>query len=345
MPRSSCATYHVSSDWSHVSCLPLPDYGAAFNKAGSATMRHHPVFSEYTPWLGTWPSTPLGVDFLGFRFEFKSYCNWAYMIQSAAYAIRAGLCSMLARRVQPGDQVQMSWPLISEEYFEYIDIMTAVLEFANAQRRRPFVLVELGAGYGHWSFTALAALRQKAPRAQYQMVLVDVLDTLEPVVARLATANNARGGSIHFHAGAVTDSGNLSRAQQKNAQRNARTYAGVWKAARSNVSVTALTLDELLAQYSLPHCIDLLDVDIQGGEFGLLSERTVRAITPRVRRVHIGLHSTKREAIDALVRAFGGSGWNKGWHFDKGVGATPFGSVRFADGVMSWQNPNATWCA
>ena len=200
--------------------------------------------------------------------------------------------------------------------------------------------------YGHWSFTAQAALRQQAPEAQYVMLLVDVLDTLEPVVARLAADNNAQRGSIRFHAGAITDSGNLSAAQRMDAERNARTYAGVWRTARpSETSVRAISLIELLERYSLPACIDMIDVDIQGGEYGLLTERVVRAITPRVRHVHIGLHSSRRAQNAMLARAFEANGWIKGWHFlPSGARPTPFGTVPFADGVLSWKNQHATAC-
>eukprot|EP00966_Prymnesium_polylepis_P139408 3221433-Prymnesium_polylepis.1 len=47
--------------------------------------------------------------------------------------------------------VQTRWPVMAEEYFEYVDVLTAVDKYASsgAHSDRPFAFVELGSGYGH----------------------------------------------------------------------------------------------------------------------------------------------------------------------------------------------------
>jgi hypothetical protein len=126
-----------------------------------ATRRHHDAFSAFRPWKGRWPSSGL-VDFLGVAFDDprSTYCNWAYGRQRKPYASRAVVCDLLGA-LQPNAEVQLSWPVVSEEYFEYIDVLASVHEYATEQLQggrspsRPYVFVELGAGYGHWRSSTL----------------------------------------------------------------------------------------------------------------------------------------------------------------------------------------------
>jgi hypothetical protein len=68
--------------------------------------------------------------------------------------------------------LQTQWPVVSEEYFEYADVLDAVTEYTQLNEKqggnRPFAFVEIGAGYGHWTFAAHRALMQKAPEASYR---------------------------------------------------------------------------------------------------------------------------------------------------------------------------------
>src|SRR5690349_6150133 len=49
-------------------------------------------------------------------------------------------------------------PLVSEEYFELIDVIAAV-----RSARQQFTMVEVGAGYGRWLVRAAVALRRINP--------------------------------------------------------------------------------------------------------------------------------------------------------------------------------------
>ena len=91
---------------------------------------HDPVFSAFRPWRGTWPASDVAVDFLGVFIHRSAYCNWAYLAQRHPYAIRVRMCQ-LQQKLRPGTAVQLSWPLVSEEYFEYVDVLTVVREYVG----------------------------------------------------------------------------------------------------------------------------------------------------------------------------------------------------------------------
>ena len=86
--------------------------------------------------------------------------------------------------------------------------------------------------------------------------------------------------------------------------------------------------------------IDLIDVDIQGME-----DNVIRSVPPedldRVRILHIGTHSRAVEAC--LQRTLRRLGWRNAFSFPcYSESHTPFGEVRFEDGVETWAHPQAT---
>ncbi|KAL1495182.1 hypothetical protein AB1Y20_017047 [Prymnesium parvum] len=216
-------------------------------------LHHHRVFSHFLPWRGSWPSTGL-VDFLGVRVDDAphTYCSWAYSRQRRAYANRVAVCDLF-HVLQPNVDVQLTWPVISEEYFEYVDVLTAVLEYvqaaatptAGAQHMstagaRPFSFVELGAGYGHWSLAASQALDQLAPASPRHLVLVDVVAGLERVVRRLCALNGVAEQSLHWHTGYVAGSRILNQAELANGRVNAFRYNSVWGTSAQGNSTTVM---------------------------------------------------------------------------------------------------------
>eukprot|EP00444_Apocalathium_aciculiferum_P060883 CAMPEP_0183594438 /NCGR_PEP_ID=MMETSP0371-20130417/171677_1 /TAXON_ID=268820 /ORGANISM="Peridinium aciculiferum, Strain PAER-2" /LENGTH=109 /DNA_ID=CAMNT_0025806151 /DNA_START=1 /DNA_END=327 /DNA_ORIENTATION=+ len=102
----------------------------------------------------------LMVDFMGMVIPKLLFCNEAYMGQTMAHALRVRQCNIYDKvaAIQPTPKIQLRWPVISEEYFEYADVLDAVSaygeEVAGKSGGRKFVFVEIGAGYGHWTFTA-----------------------------------------------------------------------------------------------------------------------------------------------------------------------------------------------
>ena len=111
----------------------------------------------------------LVVDWLGIRVPRSIYCHMSYYRQRWAHALRAQLCDLTLWAAETESYpLPLPLPYAGEEYFEYIDTLEAVLHYAQtgASRRRPFAMLEIGAGFGFWTVTAHAALRQLLGRSE-----------------------------------------------------------------------------------------------------------------------------------------------------------------------------------
>src|SRR5688500_9494985 len=62
---------------------------------------------------------------------------------------------------------------VDNEYFEWLDVVDAVDRYLASAAARPFVFVELGAGYGRWSERAITCLLQRNPLADYRIIAVE----------------------------------------------------------------------------------------------------------------------------------------------------------------------------
>jgi len=85
-----------------------------------------------------------------------------------------------------------------------------------------------------------------------------------------------------------------------------------------------------------PH-IDLVHMDVQGAEWDALSA-AMPVLGTRVARLFVATHG--RLLHRRVRRLLKDSGWR--CVMDYGVRArvvTPFGTVRFLDGVLAWENP------
>jgi hypothetical protein len=179
-PRARCSNFTVSADWRSVLC-------STDAKAGQDSP-HHPIFRRFSSWRGVaqrqniskndWHGYSL-TDFLGFQIPTMFYCNAGYGAQPVEHALRLRQCSaffaiqrLLHQQGMATAWLQTRWPVVSEEYFEYVDVLSAVDEYvserdavarttAGIPTHRPFAFVDIGSGYGHWSFAAHLALRQR----------------------------------------------------------------------------------------------------------------------------------------------------------------------------------------
>ena len=318
-----------------------------------------------------WDENITLVDFLGVRYPRPLFCNMAYaaLYNEDAHAIRMRQCSLSKKLLWaeklghlPQVGASAAWPVVAEEYFEYLDVLAAVIAYAPERRalarHRPFTSVELGSGYGHWAFAAYKALQQRAPDAPHHLLLVDVVGSLQPAIQHLAQINGVRvdgpNHTLHFHAGFVSERGQTGGLE--GAAMMARQYEGLWGTGKSPASSlqAGATLDELFDRYQTPWCIDMVDIDIQGGEYvstptgkpGLFhAERSIRTLTRRARRVHIGLHGGEEHDAKLLAK-FAAHGWKVRWHFPRNFDGwhtgvrtqTPWGPVQFSDGVLSLIN-------
>jgi hypothetical protein len=100
-----------------------------------------------------------------------------------------------------------------------------------------------------------------------------------------------------------------------------------------SIIVPSVSLKDLTAD--LP-CVDFLDMDIEGQELPLIRS-SIEEMDTRVKRVHVGTHSTGIEA--ELRQIFCQHGWRCLQDYPISTRTeTPWGPVDFGNGVQSWLN-------
>lgn len=290
-------------------------------------VQHHPIFAQFEPYTG--PARPAYfINFVGAQYR---------------TAFRNG-----------AEGVASSPPPLTEEYFEWIDLLEAV---SRAEDR--FVMFELGAGFGRWMINGACAMRRsrnlpffllgvEAEPTHFEW-LQQALDDNQIDAANYEiypAAMSDRGGTAFFHfqfppeafygQALVQGRETRRRALRKATVVDQYSNQNVYQLGRGTraLKVRRMKLRPLLRRHPI---VDLIDLDVQGAELAVLSA-AAREVNRRVKRVHIGTHS---EAIEAGLRElFGGLGWQCVWDFSLGkTHETPYGPVSFNDGVQGWINP------
>jgi FkbM family methyltransferase len=294
-------------------------------------MTNHPVFEKFLPYSGPVPQG-CQIDFIGAttRCEFVQISN------------------------PFPSEVQLVYPTVDEEYFEWIDILESV-----CLARDRFTMLELGAGYGRWAVRAATAARQRG--LQCHLVAVEA-EPLHFKWLRQHLCDNGLDPARHtLVQGAVTDQpgktlfyigmpkGGQDRADQWYGQAITRSYEQVrtktWKRYQGfrvlklksgwkSIEVQAVTLESLLRDLDR---VDLIDMDVQGKELKIVRS-AIDELDRKVCRLHIATHTP--EIQEGLKDTLGSRGWI--CHFDFScfsTTATAFGPVSFEDGVQSWTNP------
>lgn len=245
-------------------------------------------------------------------------------------------------------------PPFDEEYFEWIDVLEAV-----QAARGSFAMIEVGAGYARWCARACVAARRRG--------LAVRLGVVEAEPQHLAWAREhlasvgASGNDIEWLEAAVgAEPGEtvflveMPEGRPGNTPREWYGQAVTWSAMRDakdagrsycgkpllempegwlGVKVPVRTLSPMLERFDV---IDLVDFDVQGAESDVIAE-SIKTLSARARRLHIGTHSRK---IDAdLPRILAPAGWRclqsypcLRWN------RTPYGWIAFNDGVQTWVN-------
>jgi len=296
---------------------------------------HHPIFSQFTSFERRVP-IDFEVDFIGAQTH-KDYLP--------AFVPRAS------------EHVKAPLPGIDEEYFEWIDLLESV-----SLAKGSFTMLELGAGYGRWCVRGALAARQK----KIPLIRIGAVEA-EPVHVKWLAKHiyNNRinkyeykiydgivGNSdepVYFYVGQPGKQINSS-AQEWYGQAKAKdyekikhtepgaydgkplvTYKSGWKA----VEVSQIPFKSILFEYNF---IDLIDMDVQGDEYEIVSG-DIGEINKKVKRLHIGTHSSKIESD--LVKLLSHNGWKclRNFHCGK-TNQTPYGNIYFVDGVQSWVNPH-----
>lgn len=264
------------------------------------TRSHHGVFGHFRPGTGSVPAE-FNIDFLGCKTRTAYY---------------AGFTSQpIERREQP------EYPTFDEEYFEWIDLLEAVVAAKDK-----FIFMELGAGWGRWTARGAAAATQLG--MSYYLVAVEAEPThfswMEQNLREngvrmencqlLQAAVTGRDGTVGFHVGDAASSYGQSIG--------------------GPVEVPAVSLTTLLEPLEI---VDLIDMDVQGAEQELL-EAAVAPLQKKVRRVHVETHS--RQLHIGVRLLFEKMGWRCHSLFEGNTGdMTPWGRINFQAGVQSWLNP------
>lgn len=283
-------------------------------------MTHHPAILQFPP--ASAQDADFASDFTGARFR-----------RSLGYT--------------PG----ASFPKVNEEYFEWISLLESVL----AARDR-YVFVELGAGYGRWSARAACAARRRgigihvvAVEAEpvhfrwlRQTLCDNGLGAEEKTEIQAAVADQS--GMVQFYVRPDSSSPDGLNAETWYGQAVAKPdtiesdegeYEG-WPmtghiSGAGSISVPAVSLAEILEPFAQ---VDLVDMDIQGEELAVIRS-AVDVLAARVKRIHVGTHSTENEVGIREVM----NGWDCLADYPCGsVSRTPWGEVSFEDGVQVWRN-------
>jgi FkbM family methyltransferase len=297
-----------------------------------APAAHHPIFGRFQTWRGEvdagWSANFLGVRT---REEFT--------------AGMTGIVSSESRRVET------DYPPFDEEYLEWIDVLETVVDAGEV-----FTMIELGAGWGRWLMNAAAAARQR-DRLRVHLVGVEAEPTHfrwmqqhfknNSVSAKdltlMEAAVSAERGRVRFHVGDPSawygqaielnepdPTPSPSRLQHLRSLLKRRASQDE----RAIVEVHAITLSSILEDL---HHVDLIDLDVQGVEAEVLESAEDR-LAQKVKRVHVGTHSADNER--RLRTLFGRLGWEKLNDYPCGADSeTPWGTIRFQDGVQTWVNP------
>jgi FkbM family methyltransferase len=292
----------------------------------------HPIFEQFSAYAGPVPEG-CQTDYLGTNTR----------------------CEFVANTAPSPSEVQMGYPPIDEEYFEWVDILESV-----SRARDRYTMLELGAGYGRWAVRAATAARQRGIQHCHlvaveaeplhfkwlkQHLAINGLNSAEHTLVQAVVSEQP--GKTLFYVG-MPQTGQdradqwygqaIAGSYEKPRQQTEELYEGLpiielksgWKA----IEVPAVTLASLLQKLDR---VDLIDIDIQGAELTVIRS-AIDEIDRKVCRLHIGTHAHDLE--QGLKETLGSHGWL--CHVDypcQSTTETAFGTVRFGDGVQSWTNP------
>jgi FkbM family methyltransferase len=235
------------------------------------------------------------------------------------------------------DRYEAPLPPISEDYFEWINLLEAVF----AARGR-FVMFELGAGYGSWGVRGALAARQRGiedieicfveaepQHAAWLRESIALNGLADKKMTVIEAAVSGKDGEVDFYTGhpqtwygqRIVDDRPIEFA------RHGLTDAVL-------IRVPSLSLRTLLREVER---VDLIDMDIQGAELDVVTSG-IDVLNDKVRRLHIETHSAE---IDQRMRPFlVKHGWYALAEYPCFAPAdTPYGTVDFVGGHQSWVNP------
>lgn len=322
--------------------------------------KHHPIFSKFPKYEGSYNTYSISMDFLGHKI-YRDFHISPYFPEKKG----------------DGSDYEIpytfSFPEIEEEYFEWIAILESVFHAKDQ-----FVCLELGSGFGRWSARAgIAARLLGLPFHLYlvegepahvawthkHMKLNEIGDDQYDVLN--CTVGRAKGKTPFY----------ISRPSSEKLDKNFKSdhqfdqkeddWYGQsvafetdhpirfsnWKlklgkyyghrvhkneSGYYSINVKQRTLSSILSKIKHP-IIDICDMDIQGMESDVIYE-AIDLINKRIKKLFIATHNKDvEESIRKLLR-------REGWKQERDYSCfqeadTEFGKISFQDGVQIWNNP------
>ncbi len=320
-------------------------------------LRHHPIFFTVAPVPHAVDSDYIH-DFLGMRTRTPRFCNEVYMLQPVAHPLRVDACRRQKWAVSQRDfygvgTVKEAYPIVGEEYWEYISTLKAVTAYPAA-KGRPFTMVEVGAGYCHWTVSALLAA--KLVHGKSVPLVSRSIDggDLQIEACKEHLADNGLGGVATAFTAALTDG------KTPTVLFSSRGHFGA-AAGSGEITVEAIAVPKLIDGLGI---VDYFDIDIQGGESLVFADAVnFAALNEYVKYIHVGTHGELREPVDDpqlrlgnllefdIVGLFEAQGWERVFFHPRTsytcwanvqsefIVDTEMGPVCFGDDVMAWVNP------
>jgi FkbM family methyltransferase len=282
-----------------------------------------PIFSQFPRWHGR-ARAGFDVNFLYQKTDVSFVAGWATEERSKD------------RDARP------SYPAASEETFEWLSLLTSVLEAGDS-----FNMIELGAGYGRWVVAGACALRQKRPSLPFRLMAVEGDPTHFDFMKKHFVDNDLDPSQhLLIHAAVSDKDGTVIFTCADNPSEHwgqliieKPEHADRWGCVPVP-GFRSYALATLLEEFSI---VDLIDMDVQGSELSVVAACPAE-LNAKVRRLHIGTHGPMLE--DGLRDFFNELGWSCQYDFGNAMWPnngprveTPYGSISFQDGVQAWINP------
>ena len=207
-------------------------------------------------------------------------------------AVRQGPSTVYDSQTPTAVFWRSSWPLQDEETCEYrFHILTAALACPAQQ---DYVFLEVGAGFGYWTDTHLAALRRLNPGlvGRVHVHVVDVTHSVDECVRAMLDSNRFKIANLSVqrtlligtrHPGSLTNYLKCQKTTPPSPRHSCTFNSGVGAGARCQG-----TMADVLE--AIPGEIDVIDIDIQGYEGLALTPEALSLIADRVKAVFIAPH-------------------------------------------------------
>jgi len=275
------------------------------------------IFNKFTRFSG-WCCANESIDFLGLKY------NGPYVTIPSE---------------KKDGFIETSYPEISEEYFEWTDILQSAIH-AN----QTYLMFEIGAGYGRWGLRAWKAAKACGIKNP-QVVCVEA----EPQHAKWINLhfqnNHVPVENYKIIEAAISDEDGQadffvqwpgwSREKSSKEWYGQALAKAPWDGA-AIIPVKKMSVNKLLEPYK-NQIIDLIDMDIQGEEQTIMPYLV--PFLDNIKMIHIGTHG--REIEENIKKTLAKENFWLDTDYACGKKYKISGlDVKFIDGIQTWKNKN-----